>query len=222
MEVREDLSWVLQAGPDEETFEEVYGTLRSLRSRGWLPAWNSWCEEDWRTAVALLVQVRRRPDAPAMKVPATREEALALACRGPIVRGIADALGRVFANRGRGFQEALRHLQKEQRAERRECGALREVYDVVFRLDEEIGLHFYRPALLQPTKATVPTREAPVPERHRALFEAVKAGDTGDPGLRVVREILENLGETGWGKGEADAAAVLLRAIGTRVADGAR
>ncbi|HLF93832.1 MAG TPA: hypothetical protein VJB14_10225, partial [Planctomycetota bacterium] len=166
METRDLLPWVLQAGPDEETFEEVYGTLQLVRFKGWLPDWASWCEEDWRIAVTLLVQVRRRPDAPAMKAPATREEALALACRGPIVRGIADALGRVFANRGRGYEEALSPVEKQQGVEYREFGALREVYGVVFRLDEQIGLHFYRPALLQPAKAALPVREAPVPDRH--------------------------------------------------------
>ncbi len=219
---RDFLPLVLRAGPDEETFEEVYGTLQSVRSYCWLPDWNAWCEEDWRTAVALLVQVRRRPAAPAMKPSATREEALALACRGPIIRGIADALGRVFANRGRGYEEARRSLQRAPCPKDREYGALHEVYDVVFRLDEEIGLHFYRPALLQAAKPALPTREAPVPERHRALFEAVKAGDIGEPGLRVVREILESLGEAEWGKDEAEAAAVVLRAIGTRAADGVR
>lgn len=219
---RDFLPLVLRAGPDEETFEEVYGTLVSVRSQCWLPDWNDWCEEDWRTATALLVQVRRRPDAPAMKVPATREEARALASRGPIVRGIADALGRVFSNRGRGVQEALMKMEQEEQSRDREFGALREVYAVLLKLDEQIGVHFYRPELLQAAKPALPVREAPVPDRHRALFEAVRSRDPGDGGLRVVREILENLGELGWKEGEAETAAVLLRAIGTRAADGAR
>ena len=216
-EARDLLPLVLEAAPDEATFEEVYGTLSLIQVRGLPSGWDEWAPGDWRLAIRVLVELRRRPDAPALVPPATREESLKLARRGLLVRGIADALGRSFANRGRGYQESLVDIERQQDAEATDPGGLREIYGILFRLDEQIGLHFYRPGLLQPTKAALPSREAPVPEGHRALFEKAKVGD--DAG-RVVREILEHLGKGVWD--ESEAAAVLLGEIGRRAAEAAR
>lgn len=218
---RDFLSFVLEAEPDAETFEEVYGTLQSVHLRGWLPDWERWCEEDWRIAMAILVQIRRRPEAPVMKRPGTREQALELALRGPIVRGMADALGRAFSNRGRGYQESLSEKVLKETPEHRELAVLREVYGILLELDGEIGRHFYTPGLLVPARAAIPEREAPVPDRHRALFDKVREIETSAAALRVVREILENLGEVEGSKGGTGTAAALLREVGVRVAAGA-
>lgn len=208
------LPLLLKAEPDSECFEEIYGTIALLEQEHHSPFGEDWSREDRATAIRLLVDLRRRPGAPPLVPPKTREEALDLARRGPIVRGIADALGRSFANRGRGFQKMQQELEKVERdGDFFAHQELRLMYDRLFCLDREIGRHFYNPDLLGPAKAALPARHAPVPEKHEPLFEKICAVPATDGALRVVREILD----AGVELPATDDTAGLLREIGRRV-----
>lgn len=203
---------LIAAHADAESFEEIYGTLFVLEREGVFFGCDQWGWADRRQAVGFLVDLRRRQGAPPLAPPRTVEEALALARRGPILRGMADGLGRAFANRGRGLQ-MLQELEKVEKRRLNLWPAFFRVYDRLLALDQQIGLQFYHPDLLAPAHAAIPSRHAPVPEKHEDLFGRVCAVPETDGALRVVREILcagltiEDSSET----------AELLREIGRRV-----
>lgn len=203
---------LIAARADAESFEEIYGTLYSLEREGVFTGCDEWSWTDWQQAVGFLVDLRRRPGAPPLAAPKTVEEALALARRGPIVRGMADALGRAFANRGRGVQ-MLQDLEKVEKSRLNVWPTFFRVYDRLLDLDQQIGLQFYRPDLLAPARAAIPSRHAPVPEKHEPLFGRVCAVPATDGALRVVREILD----AGAAIEDSPEVAELLREIGRRV-----
>lgn len=209
------LPLVLRAEPDEVSFEEVYGTLLSLEVHVSLPDWERWAPEDLQTAVRLLVQIRRRATLPPFEPPKTGAQALKLACQGPIARGIADALGRAFTNRGRvkgHLQDAAWTLPFK----KGDAVSVRDIYEYLILLDRSIGHAYYHPELLVPARATTPRGLAPIPDRHRGIYHRVISEPAGDKTERVVRDILERLGEAG---DDRDTIAVLLRSIADRVAE---
>ncbi len=221
-EIVDFLPLVLRAEPDEISFEEVYGTLLRLQSDHLLFSWNGLEPGDLETPIRLLVQIRRHPELPPIQPATSLREALSLASRGPIVRGIADALGRSYSNRATGGLATLQDSLKSERERVDDPTGMREIYGFLLRMEEDFALTHFQSILLAPAKPGVPDRSAPLPERYRDLFARVSAEPISDPAKRVVLDLLEDLAKTGWEEEGHGMAAPLLRAIGTRVAEAAR
>ena len=96
---------------------------------------------------------------------------------------------------------------------------LRDIYEYLILLDRSLGHVYCRPELLLPAKATIPEGLAPVPDRHRELFRSVISEPTCDKTQRVVRDILERLGEAG---DDLNTIAALLRSIANRIVESER
>lgn len=219
---RDYLSPILAAEPDAETFDELYGTLLSLQDQSLLPEWDQWSAEDTRLAIRILVFLRRRPDAPVFSPPTSAEDAVKFACRGPMLRGMADALGRAFANRDRRERDWQKQLVKVEANEQDPFGELRKVYRILIRLDRDIGDRFFAPDLLLPARARIPDRSAPIPDLHRGLFDRVRSAPVDDGALRVIRDVLANTEGLIFSEDSLDPAAALLRALGDQVAQASR
>jgi hypothetical protein len=209
------LPLLLRAEADEVSFEEVYGTLLSLEFHVSLPDWERWASDELQTAVRLLVQIRRRATPPPFEPPKTCSQALKLACQGPIARGIADALGRAFANRGR-FKEHLQDPAWRLPFRKGNAVTVRDIYEYLILLDRSIGPANYGPELLLPAGPTTPRGLAAVPDRHRGLYHRAISEPANDKTQRVVRDILERLGEAG---DDLNTIAILLRSIADRVVE---
>jgi hypothetical protein len=211
---------VLQAEPDPVSFEEVYGTLMSLQFEWRPPLWNYWDPEDLQTAVRILVQIRRRTDREPVSPALSRDEALKLASRGPLVRGIADAVGRSIANR----RQVARHSSQDLMEGKTDAepSGLRDVYDVLIWLNVEIGHRYCSMDLLRPAQREIPEGVLPVADRNRGLFDLARSPESGDAVERVVRDLLHNCHFTNWKPEQLGTAAGLLRAIGTRLVEESR
>ncbi len=197
-----------RAEPDATSFEEVYGTWMLLEGEVSFHAMETWSLDDWALAVQLLVQMRRRPGAPSLGALASREEILESACRGPLVRGIADALGRAFANRVPVRME-LAWSQKQDAV----GGAdeVRAVYGVLVQMDRWIGRTYYDPDLLAATRPGLPRALAAVPAPRLALFDLVNA--EGEAARRVAAEVLSRPEDPPFHPRDHETAARLLRAV---------
>ncbi len=211
------LPLVRRAEPDATSFEEVYGTLMLLEGEVSFHAMETWSLDDWALAVKLLVQMRRRPGAPPLGALASREEILELACRGPLVRGIADALGRAFTNQVLLKME-LAWSQKQEAV----GGAdeIRGVYGVLFQMDRWIGRTYYQPGLLDAARPGLPRAPAAVPAPRLALFDLVNA--EGEAARRVAAEVLSRPEDPPFHLRDHETAARLLRAVASFTAAAAR
>jgi hypothetical protein len=213
---------VLEAEPDPVSFEEVYGTLVTLQVEAMLPSWSEWIPEDLQTAIRILVQVRRRKDLEPVLPNLSRDEALKLACRGPLVQGMGDAVGRSIANRRRAVRYAQQDLEPWPKETEQRPSALREVYDLLLQLNVEIGHRYCSTDLLRPARREVPEKVSPVAERNRRLFDLARSAESGDAVERVIGDLLANCHFAEWEQEQLGTVAALLRAIGTRVAEESR
>jgi hypothetical protein len=184
---------LVRAGAGEEAFEEVYATFLQLRKQGLIQKLGACSKSDWEKMALFLAHLRKRPGQKAAAPPKTREEAVRRVLRGPWVRGIADALGRAFANDG-GIEAPHSASRPPNDRIRILCtgtwGELKAVYDTLHELECNLGGVYYQSSLLRASDTALPPGEGkPLPKE---LLE--RLGEIDDDQRRVLEEVIPHLG----------------------------